>query len=451
MNPLRLVVFLIFLCGTSLFAQFDIGIVLPFENDTRDAQLDWIGESFVEVLSSDLASSRFMMLDRRERTAAFDSLGLPSTSILSDATIYKVAQALDVNKLVQGHYEYSNGVFTARARVLDMEGPHLSKEFTESGPLASLIQLQTGLAWQIMRYLRPGLPFSKSDFISSHPGPRLEAFENYLRGLISRGRADQIRYFRNALRLDPEFTNPAFELGMIYFHDRDYPTAVLWLSKLRRGDPEYLDANYFLGLAFLYQEQYERSAAAFRVVLQQLPLNEVYNNLGIALIRQDRPGAIGYFEKASQSDPSDPVYQFNYGYALWKRDSCAQAIPHLRKAVQGQTNRPAWRAVYMQCLKTTGQAEEAVRQEKLLQQQGASEWAMAKDTKLQNLERPKDNYDGASLRQLRMLIQVQTELKHAKLPLQEHVALHVQQGRTLLEEGYDREAAEQFQQAIDYD
>src|SRR3990170_1132803 len=95
----------IFLWGTSLFAQFDVGIVLPFENNSRDPQLDWIGESFVEVLSSNLASPRFMMLDRRERTAAFDSMGIPHTSILSDATIYKVAQALDANKLILGHYE----------------------------------------------------------------------------------------------------------------------------------------------------------------------------------------------------------------------------------------------------------------------------------------------------------------------------------------------------------
>jgi tetratricopeptide (TPR) repeat protein len=440
----------VFLGGTSLFAQFDVGIVLPFENNSRDPKLDWIGESFVEILSSDLASARFMVLDRRQRAAAFDSLGIPNTGILSEATAYKIAQTVDANKLILGTFDYSNGVFEAKARLLDMDSRTLSKEFVESGPFQNLIALQTGLAWQILRFLRPELTSSKGDFIGDHPGPRLDAFENYLRGLISKSRADQIQYFRSAMKLDPQFTKPAFGLGMIYFHDRDYPTSVLWLSKLRRIDADYVEANYFLGLAYLYREEYELSAAAFRVVAQQLPLNEVYNNLGIALMRQGRPGATAYFEKAIQSDPADPDYQFNYGYALWKRESYAQAIPHLRKALQGG-NHPAWRLVYIQCLEKSGQKAEAARQESLLQQQ-SPEWSALKDPRqLQRLERPKDNYDGASFRQLRMLIQLRTEWKHSRLPLQEHVALHFEQAEKLLKQGFDREAAEELQQAVDYD
>src|SRR5262249_18511496 len=157
----------------------------------------------------DLASPRFMMLDRRERTAAFDSLGIPNTSILSTATIYKIGGAVDATRLVQGRYEYSGGVFKAIARVMDMEGPTLSAEFAESGQLQDLMELEAGLAWQILRHMRPALPVSRDEFISDHRIARLDAFENYVRGLLSKNRADQIRYFRNASRLDPNFTQPA--------------------------------------------------------------------------------------------------------------------------------------------------------------------------------------------------------------------------------------------------
>ena len=291
---------------------------------------------------------------------------------------------------------------------------------------------------------------SKDDFIADHPGPRLDAYENYLSGLISTDRAPQIRFLRTAMRLDPHFTRPAFVLGMIYFNDRDYPTSVLWLSKLQRQDTDYLEANYFLGLAYLYQNQYERSAAAFRVVAQQLPLNEVYNNLGVALMRQGRPGAVSYFEKAVQSDPSDLIYRFNLGYALWKQDGCVQALPHLRRASQA-SNYPAGRAIYIQCLETAGQTDEAARQQQLLQQQ-APEWSRVSDRKqFDNLSRPKDKYDGSSFRQLEMLKQVQTELRHSKLPLQEHVQVHFQRAQQLLKEGLDRQAMEELRRVADYD
>src|SRR3990172_1117658 len=105
MKSLPAAVFAAFLWGTTLGAQVDVGVVLPFENNSRDPSLDWISESFVEVLSSHLASPRFLLLDRRERAAAFDSLGIPANAdILSDATIYKVAQALDANKVILGNY-----------------------------------------------------------------------------------------------------------------------------------------------------------------------------------------------------------------------------------------------------------------------------------------------------------------------------------------------------------
>ena len=60
---------------------------------------------------------------------------------------------------------------------------------------------------------------------------------------------------------------------MISFRDRDFPTSILWLTKFA-AKTRILEANFFLGLAYLYREQYERAAAAFRVVEQQLPLNE---------------------------------------------------------------------------------------------------------------------------------------------------------------------------------
>ena len=167
-------------------------------------------------------------------------------------------------------------------------------------------------------------------------------------------------------------------------------------------------------------------------------------------MRQGRPGATDYFEKAMQSNPDDPDYQFNYGYALWKRESYAQAISHLRKALRG-SSRPEWRVIYIQCLEKIGQKEEAARQESLLQQQ-SQEWSKARDPRqLQKLERPKDNYNGASFRQLRMLVQVRTELRHSKLPLREHVLLHFQNAEKLLNDGFDREAMEELQQVADYD
>jgi tetratricopeptide (TPR) repeat protein len=441
----------VFLTVSPAWAQVDVGIVLPFENNTRNPDLDWLSESFVEVLSPHLSSSRLLMFDRRERAAAFDSLGIPANAgILSSATIYKVAQTLDAGKVVLGSYDSRDGILTVKARVLEMEGPSFSPEFSESGPLEKLFEIQASLAWQIQRWMRPNFPVSREQYVRERPGPRLDAFENYLRGLGAADRAQQLGYFRTAARLDPRFAAPAFELGMISFRDRDYPTSILWLTKMQRGDPDYLEANFFLGLAYFYREQYERSTAAFRVVEQQLPLNEVYNNLGVSLLRQDRPGAVPYFEKAVQSDPEDPVYRFNLGYAFWKRGSFQDALPHLQAALESDSA-PEMRALYVLSLEKSGQFEESRQQAALLQQEYPPWASNPSSLVLENLERIKDSYDGASFRQLRMLMEIQTELKHSRLPASEHVALHYQQAEEFFQRGADREAIEELHHVIDFD
>ena len=153
MRTLGALFFLTFLCNAAAWGQVEVALVFPFENNTRNPSLDWIGESFVEGLSTNLSTSRLMMLGRQERTTAFDSMGIPASNIVTNATIYKISQALDANKVILGNYDYSNGEFKAVAQVLSLPGPSLSKSFEETGPLANLLELQAGLAWQIRGFL----------------------------------------------------------------------------------------------------------------------------------------------------------------------------------------------------------------------------------------------------------------------------------------------------------
>jgi tetratricopeptide (TPR) repeat protein len=435
-----------FLPGASLFAQFQVGLAVPFENKSPDPKLDWISESFAETLTTDLASPRFLMIDRRERITAFDGLGMPPSAILTNATIYKVAEALDANQVILGRYDYQNNVFTATAHLLEMQGPSLSRPFIESGPLSSLLELQAGLAWQIQRHLRPDFPLSKEEYLEERDIPRLDAFENYVRGLLAKERSQQVGYYRAAQRLDAAYTRSAFELGMFYFRDRDYPTSAPWFAKLRPGDPDYLEANYFLGLVYLHMEQYERSVAAFRVVEQQLPLSEVYNNLGIALARLERPGALQYFEKAVESDPEDPDYQFNLAYALWKRGNYPDCVEHLALALDAGEE-PLWLELYIECLEKSGQREAAQEQRQLLETPSARPTPQM----LAKLERIKDTYDGASFRQLRRIAHLQEEVKHSTLLPREHAALHFEKALEFQKQGAERQASDELELVIDYD
>ena len=73
--------------------------------------------------------------------------------------------------------------------------------------------------------------------------------------------------------------------------------------------------------------------AAFRSVSQSAPLNEVFNNLGAAQSRLNKPETTENFKKALEGDSADPDYHFNLGCALWRAGQYPAAVESLRAAV----------------------------------------------------------------------------------------------------------------------
>src|SRR3954451_20483026 len=117
------VAFLFCLIG-HCFAQTGSGgntlMVLPFENRSHAPGLDWMGEAFPEVLSERLGSANQFAVSRESRDYAFERLGIPTSAKLSRATLYRIAEQMDVDQIVIGSFDYDGATFSTRARSLNM-------------------------------------------------------------------------------------------------------------------------------------------------------------------------------------------------------------------------------------------------------------------------------------------------------------------------------------------
>ena len=90
------------------------------------------------------------------------------------------------------------------------------------------------------------------------------------------------------------------------------------------------------------------------MVAGDVPLNEVYNNLGAALSRRNDPRATDNFNKALEGDESDPDYWFNVGYSLWRRGQFTEAANKFR-AVLDRTPADSEATIMLgRCLKADG-------------------------------------------------------------------------------------------------
>ncbi len=357
-------------------ARAESVVVLPFFNETGSPNIDWIGESIAEALRESLASQDVLVLTRDDRLEGYRRLSIRPNAVLTHASIIKVGEELDASQVIYGRYEIPHAADPAvpavdpsnpstsaisprdsvriTARILDLQHTRQGPEFEEIGALEDLASLETHLAWQCLKALAPNKAVSEEEFRRDRPTLRLDAIENYIRGLLAPTPEQRHRLFTQAVRLDPRFSEPCFQLGKMEFEKKDYAVAVDWLQKVSRADSHYFEASFLLGLCRYYTGDFAGAAKRFETVAGPLPLNEVLNNLGAAQSRLGLPVALDNFRRAAAGDTTDPDYQFNIGYVLWKRGDFAAAAESFRALLDRSPDDSEAVVFLGRCLKKDG-------------------------------------------------------------------------------------------------
>ncbi len=225
-------------------------VVIPFENTSPTPGLEWLGESFPETFHEQLNSPVLYVASRDERLLAYDRQGVPTGVHPSRATLYRLAEQMDVDYAVLGSYKYDGTRLTAIAQLLDMRAEKLLPAVTESGPLADLGTLQSALAWDLLRLIRTDYSVPKDKYIASVRPPRLDALENYVRGTLATGAEEKVKFYREAVRINPAYAQAWLELGKTYYAQRAYELAIAALSQVQQAEPSaavFFDGRFNAG------------------------------------------------------------------------------------------------------------------------------------------------------------------------------------------------------------
>ena len=125
-------------------------LVFPFENESRIANLDWLGEGLSELTVERLQDRGLTVLSRQERLAALEKIGLPDSARFSHATLVKIAAEADADEVIYGRFVSDGKTVTLEARVLRISPPSLSPPLTQTGSMQDLLRAHARLSWQIL-------------------------------------------------------------------------------------------------------------------------------------------------------------------------------------------------------------------------------------------------------------------------------------------------------------
>jgi tetratricopeptide (TPR) repeat protein len=312
-------------------------LVLPFDNGTGQPNLEWVREAAPEILNARFASAGFAPMSRADRMYALDHLGLPQQFQPSRASALKLAQTLDVDSIIVGSYRMDGTGIVAEARVLNVPRLRMSDPVMARGETHDLIAIFDSLAWRLTRILDPGFSVAQDTFLAAGAGLRLDAFEQFIRGISEPDQQERERHLKQAVALSPNYSPAWMALGRENFNAQQYEEAASAFAKVSPNDPNALEAAFYRGLSLLYFGSYVQAEQSFAGVARELPLAEVLNNEGVAISRQDRDGT-GLFVQAAAADPNDADYHFNLAISLKRQGSAANALNELNQCLKLRPN-----------------------------------------------------------------------------------------------------------------
>ncbi len=121
-----------------------------------------------------------------------------------------------------------------------------------------------------------------------------------------------IKSYQNALKLYPEYSEAAYNLGVTHYQLGDKEGARKAYQNLLQQHPNYIDGLNNLGIIYFQEKNYPKAMEYWQRILETQPDNPTANgNLGAAYFNQERyPEAIQFFEKAVAVNPT-----YRDGYA----------------------------------------------------------------------------------------------------------------------------------------
>ncbi|MGH9406210.1 MAG: tetratricopeptide repeat protein [Terriglobia bacterium] len=438
------------LAAQSSFAapQTETILVLPFENRSASSAVGWISEAFAQELSRRLEGPGRLVLGRDERNAAYKQLGIPRDTTLTLASEYQVAETLGVDWMVTGSFAVSGQQLTAQAQLLDLRRLKLDPPVEETDALSNLIGVQTRLAWRLLVSYDPAFNGDSEDaFAARFPPVRLDAFENYIRGILATDATAKVHFLTGAERLDPADHRAAFALGQYYFAQKDYANSAQWLSRLAARDDDYLRSLFLSGVDNFLLGRDAEAERDFSTLSTEMPLSEVWNNLGVLEARGgDEKDALAHFERAHQMDPSDADYTFNLGACSVDLGQYPQAVRYLEAAKTESPDNLGVRTLLAYAMQKSGDEAQSRVELEWVSRHDGSAMADLSDQILPE-SRLKKQYNGAAFRLLSAAVHNSLEDVLNREPPEQHGRFHLLRGEDYIKQGRLPEAIRELSEA----
>jgi tetratricopeptide (TPR) repeat protein len=417
-------------------------LVVPFETPTRDPRTYWLGEALAVLVTDDINARGLGAFTRTARERAYDQLHLPSNAVLSRATVIRVGQIVEAEQVIIGEVHVEGNALSVQLRPIRIDVGRAGDDVIERGELEDLFALAA-------RAARRAVPGGNGG--ASAPPPSLQAFEQYIKGLMAEQPASQATFLETALKLEPSYDRARLALWDVRTAQGDYAAALAAVKRVAPSSAASRRARFLAAVSLLGMRQYDEAFTALKSLQDESPSAAVLNNLGVVQVRRGSTTDTGkptyYFTQAANAEPDDPDFLFNLGYAYALDRDPQGAIYWLREALRRNPADGDAHVVLAAELEAAGRGPEAIRERELAAQlsskyaEGARRWGP--DALPQRLERTRTDLEPRRAQSVDRAI-----VNTAQRDQQDLARFHLDRGRRLFEREQDAEALAELRRAV---
>lgn len=349
--------------------------VLPFENSTRNVDMNFVSDGLSEALIDQLSQLPQLKVIARNSSFAFRG---------NNSDLREIASKLDVRAVVTGNVTQIGDELIIRIDVVDaVENTHLTGgQFRRK--VGDLLTIQNEIAGMIAGKLELKLTSSQTKRIAENGTENSEAYRYYLSGLVELNgpldiRSRALEYFERAVALDPDFAAAHTEIAWIYWSQANgsgdprilMPKVKAATERALAIDPELAKAHVLKALTNEYEFDWQAAESEYRRAIElspnhdfarnnyafflsvmgrqdealaeleqqrvRDPLNRRLNLLqkGIILTQARKfDEALQAYRDAQTIEPNKEVPQFSLGYAYGGKGLFAEAAEAYKKSVE---------------------------------------------------------------------------------------------------------------------
>ena len=419
-------------------------LVMPFDNTLTDPNLFWLGEGSAVLLSETLERYGAITVPRESRLSAFERLQLPPAAALSHATVIKIGQFVGASDVIVGGFALSGDRLTVRTRSIRLEAGRLLPEVVEEGPLSDLVAIYDRTARRL-RGATSAAPEARSGTLLKSPS----ALELFVKGLIAEQLSTKRSLLEQAAKSAPDEDRIKIALWHVHTDVGDHVRALDAIAKVSTTSIRSRPARYLSALSMIDLKRYDDAFGTLKALNGEARSAEALNAMGVVQLRRGGNPQIGtaaqFFSQASQTDPSDPDYFFNLGYAHWIDKDPPAAIYWLREAVRRAPTDGDAHFVLSAALQQGGATAEAARERELalrLSSTYGGEARSATEPVPRGMERLKEYLERQSP-SVDSIITSTGQRDQAEL-----AAFHLDAGRRAFDREADREAERELRRAL---